>query len=90
MNSLKKKILSVFLNLHSSTLSGVFWLTYFFLPLILRVFPPNRKHSQSKGRGVLEASTNTLTLWMSIPRLSKMGWMDALQLEISTEITLKI
>lgn len=48
------------------------------LPLMLRVFPPKRKHSQSSGRGVLEASTNTFTLLMSIPRRSKMGWIEAL------------
>ena len=60
------------------------------LPLMLRVFPPKRKHSQSSGRGVLEASTNTFTLLMSIPRRSKMGWIEALSKRFKIHIFFSI
>lgn len=51
MNSLKKIILSVFLNLriHSSTLSGVFWVNIFFLTFDIKGVPSQQEALTVQG-----------------------------------------
>lgn len=49
------------------------------LRLMNMLVPPRRNVSQFNGNGVLDASTNTLILSRSIPRLSKIGCTASLQ-----------
>lgn len=49
MNSLKKKIFRVFLNLHSSTLSGVFWVNIFFLTFDIKGVPSQQEALTVQG-----------------------------------------
>ena len=52
---------------------------YRHLPLINMVVPPSRNVSQLRGKGVLDASTNTLNTVRSKPLLSKIGCIASLE-----------
>ena len=49
-------------------------------PLIYIVVPPSRKVSQLRGKGVLEASTNTLNSVRSKPLRSSIGCIASLEI----------
>lgn len=58
------------------------------LPFIFSVLPPSRNDSHSRGRGVLEASTYILILFMFNPLLSRLVCMADLEYNIKSKYNL--